>query len=969
MSSSRTRLTGALALGVAAAGLVAPAASANPAGTGLVINEVYGGGGNANAVYTNDFIELYNPSTAPISLNGKSLQYRSAAPSSAVPGESNVFALPDVSVPAGGYFLVKAAPGTTVTDKPLPAFDAQATGTALNLSGTGGQIYLADTITALDAGTGPISSSAVIDFVGWGSSTTSYEGTVAAPTTNATSLARKSTGADSDDNAADFAAGAPTPTASGGATIPDPEPTPDPVLKTIPEIQGTGPASPLLGTKVIARGIVTAAYPTGGLNGFYIQTPGSGSASLDLASRTSSDGVFVYQESAARPVTVVPGDYVQVTGTVAEYAGITQVSVAATSDIAELTDTVAPVVATSTTAWPETAAEKEKLEGVLYRPSGDFTVTNTYSTNQYGEVGLARGNKPLIQPTQVADAQDAAAIAAVTADNLARSIVLDDAASTNYTATSTSSTVCGTRPTPCLTNGALTPPYISNTEPVRVGAKAVFDADVIFTEGGSASAPTYRFQPLAPVTGPDNAGSPVAFENTRTAAPDAKRINARGTADIKVASFNVLNYFTSLGDADDDGVADGTCTAYTDRAGDGVTVNTGCDFRGAWDPRDLERQQTKIVKAINALDADVVGLMEIENSLALGETADEATSTLVAALNADAKADVWAANPSSADLPRASEMDVIANAIIYRKASVKRLGASQALGALSGTGEAFDNAREPIAQAFQPRQGGTAILFAVNHFKSKGSGADDGTGQGNANPDRIAQATALRDWIPTVQAETGVKAVLLAGDFNSYAMEDPMQVLGAAGYHNVEREFGADEYSYSFSGLSGSLDHIVANKAAMDLATGADIWNINSGESLALEYSRWNYHGTDFHEPTPFRSSDHDPVILGLDLAPRVVDKVRSTTTVKLSPSRIRQHRTRALLRVWVRSAGRIPPGKVKVWVSGRGSRIVSLHHGHATLRLAAFTRSGPKTVKVTYLGTPRIKRSAASRSFLVLRR
>src|SRR5690606_33610531 len=131
-----------------------------------------------------------------------------------------------------------------------------------------------------------------------------------------------------------------------------------------------------------------------------------------------------------------------------------------------------------------------------------------------------------------------------------------------------------------------------------------------------------------------------------------------GKADLKVASFNVLNYFTTLGDADDDNVGDGGCTAYEDRSGDGNNVRGGCDQRGAWDPEDFERQQAKIVSAINGLDADVVGLMEIENSETLGETVDEATNSLVAALNADAGAGTWAANPSSDELP-AGGTDVI----------------------------------------------------------------------------------------------------------------------------------------------------------------------------------------------------------------------------------------------------------------------------------------------------------------------
>jgi 5'-nucleotidase len=95
-------------------------------------------------------------------------------------------------------------------------------------------------------------------------------------------------------------------------------------------------------------------------------------------------------------------------------------------------------------------------------------------------------------------------------------------------------------------------------------------------------------------------------------------------------------------------------------------------------------------------------------------------------------------------------------------------------------------------------------------------------------------------------------------------MEDPLDVLYKAGYTDVGSRFDNDSWSYSFSGLSGSLDHILVNDAALALATGADHWNINSGESVALEYSRFNYHATDFHQADPYRSSDHDPVVLGL---------------------------------------------------------------------------------------------------------
>ena len=150
-----------------------------------------------------------------------------------------------------------------------------------------------------------------------------------------------------------------------------------------------------------------------------------------------------------------------------------------------------------------------------------------------------------------------------------------------------------------------------------------------------------------------------------------------------------------------------------------------------------------------------------------------------------------------------------------------------------------------------------------------------------------------------------MKSVVLGGDFNSYAMEDPLRILYDAGFTNVEQKFANGEYSYSFSGLSGSLDHILVNDAALQRSTGTDIWNINGGESLALEYSRYNYHGTDFHAAGPFRSSDHDPVILGMKTglvaAPGPVD-----TTVNGTAAPIQYGKAGS---VAVRSLRRPPPG------------------------------------------------------------
>lgn len=908
-------LLGAGSLGLATLATGLSLAPAQAASTGLVISEAYGGGGNAGATLTHDFVEIHNPTAQPISVEGMSIQYRSSGSTSAASG---VTALSG-TVPAGGYYLVQQAQGSGGTQS-LPTPDA--TG-SVAMSGSAFTVWLAEGTTALNPPAGSLTTvPGVVDLLGVNSNT--WEGpSKAAGTANSTSSSRVAP--DADHNGAEFTTGAPTPQASGGQ--PDPEPDPDPTAASIAEIQGAGEVSPLVGTEVVTTGVVTAVPEF--LFGFYLQTPGTGGS--DRAAGAASDGLFVYFPQGAGDVMVQPGQHVRVTGEVAEFAGATQV-VSSQAEVEQLEASAEPVTAYAG-EWPATDAAKESLEGMLFDPTDErFTVTNTFATNRFGEVGLALGDTPLLQPTEVADAQDAAAIAAVVADNAARAIVLDDGSSADYTSSSRS---------------GLTPPYVSNTAPVRVGAAATFTEPVVLTEGGSPSSPTYRFQPTVSVSGPDyTTTSPAVFEDTRTAAPEEVG------GDVSVASFNVLNYFTTLGDADDDNVGDGGCTAFTDRAGDGNNVRGGCDQRGAWDPQDFARQQEKIVSAINTLDADVVGLMEIENSARLGEEADEATLSLVAALNEAAGFEKWAANPSSSELPPTSEQDVITNAIIFQPAAVERVGESRALGEQSAAGQAFDNAREPLGQVFAPVGGGEEVLVVVNHFKSKGSGEDDGTGQGNANPDRVAQATALRDWVPGIAADTGTEAILLLGDFNSYAQEDPMQVLYEAGYANTTDTTETPEYSYSFSGLSGSLDHVLANGAAMEALTGVDTWNINSGESVALEYSRFNIHGTDFHQSGPFRSSDHDPVKIGLDLVADAPELAASEVSVKVRPKQPKAGKGRLVLQVRVTGDGDRPTGAVTVLAGGREVEADLKRSGRVVLTLRnPFGQQGTYPVVVRYSG------------------
>ena len=618
-------------------------------------------------------------------------------------------------------------------------------------------------------------------------------------------------------------AGTPTPNALPGDDSTEPPVEPGEVVP-IADIQGTGPESPLVGQTVTTEGVVTAVWAEGGLNGYTIQTAGSGGAPKSAGD--ASDGLFVYSPQTAAEVSA--GDSVQVTGSVSEYYGQTQITVSANGLVPLEEALAAPVPVEG--EFPEGDDAREALESMLVLPTGDITVADNYGTNRYGEVGLVNGTEPLRQSTDVVSPGDEAI--AYEADSAERAYVLDDGASADYTA--------GASDVPV--------PYVSTDEPLRVGAAAEFTDPVVVAYGFDM----WRLQPTTWLTG-ENADEvqPATFEDTREDAPQ----DVGG--DITVSSFNVLNYFTTTGDQ-----LQG-CTSYDDREGNPITVRGGCDARGAWDADNFERQQSKIVDAINSLDASVLSLEEIERSSAFDKDRDEALSLLVDALNADAGSDKWAFAESPEELP--ADEDVIRTAFIYQPADVQPVGESTIL---TGS-DAFGNAREPLAQAFTTGEDDEPFVAIVNHFKSKGSGSgdgnvDNGDGQGNSNADRVAQAEALVAFADEQKEAAGTDDVVLLGDFNSYTEEDPMQVFYSAGYVNIGKDF-TDEQTYLFGGRVGSLDHVLTSEALVEDVTGADIWNINSVESIGLEYSRFNSNVTDLYAEGPFRSSDHDPLIMGLD--------------------------------------------------------------------------------------------------------
>lgn len=839
------RRLGGLILGAAlTTGVITAApAGASPANDEVVIAETYLNGGSAGATYLNKYVELYNPTDEAIDVAGWSVQYRSYSSTGSFTG---VIPLGDRHIEPGGRLLVgggsNAANGAPITPDVT---------SAVSFSGNanGGTLALAKTTAPLSGDRAAVlGTDSVVDVVGYGASTT-YEGSGPAPSgySVTSSLNRSTAGTDTDNNAADLIGAAPSPVACGDTCNGSGEPVDPPVEKTIAEIQGAGPTSPLAGKDVITTGVVTAVYKTGGFSGAYLQTDSTGGP-IDPAAHPASDGIFVFSSAFAAGVN--KGDLVKVTGGVSEFNGLTEISTSAGGW--ELLGQAQGVEA-SPVSFPLSAAQRESFEGMLVQPTGRFTITNNYATNQYAEIGLADGDKALPTPTNVV--APGAPAAALQAENDARLITLDDGASLNFFGAANQGTPL---------------PWLTADNEVRAGAPVTFDDPVVLDYRNNA----WKLQPTQQLTA--GGDEPVEIGSTRAATP--KDVGG----DVKLGTFNVLNYFTQT--AAEHVAAGGTCSTYKDRAGNPVTADscTGNGPRGAADDANLERQQAKIVAAINTLNADVVSLEEIENSTAVGlPDRDDALGNLVDALNAAAGNEKWAFVPSPAEVPTGE--DVIRTAFIYQPSAVQTVGDSKIL--IGAT--AFDNAREPLAQAFRPVGGGDASTFVVivNHFKSKGSGStpedeDQGDGQGASNHSRKLQAQALVDFANSFKATVGTDAVFLTGDFNAYNEEDPVKIIEAAGYVNVPRKL-TDKETYQFDGQIGSLDHVFASAAAFPKVTGADIWNINAYESVAREYSRHNYNVTDFYRVDPFRASDHDPEIVGF--SPEADDH---TVTASVKPTR-----------------------------------------------------------------------------------
>ena len=563
-------------------------------------------------------------------------------------------------------------------------------------------------------------------------------------------------------------------------------------------VQGSGGASALEGDTVLIEGIVIASFT--GISGFFVQEEDTDSD----ADPATSEGIFVSYDGDLPDV----GSLVGVIGDVSEFFERTQ-----------LTTTEAPEVISTENALPTQSAlslpfadpaQAESLEGMLVSTAQALVVTDNYTLGRFGQVTLS--TERLFVPTNIfAPGSDEAND--LEADNALNRILLDDGN--------------------------------SNQNP----------EDVIFPTGGLSAANTLRLgDTVASLTGVvdfsfgDYRVLPTedptfVISNSRSAEPDLELGN------LKVASLNVLNYFTTL---NPDNLRRGP--------------------RGANTPVEFERQKAKTVAAIVAMDADIVGLMEIENN---GFSEGSAIDDLVSAINAEMGEGTY----SIVDAGGPVGTDAITVALIYKSSKLSLSGDVKILNSSNSSkdenGDAlFDDTknRPSVIQKFALRENLQQLVISVNHLKSKGSGCGAGdddttTGQGNCNLTRTRAAQAVVVFLDEQYADA---PTLIIGDLNAYAKEDPISAIIDSGYTDLANAFGgAEAYSYAFGGRVGYLDHALANASALEKVVDATEWHINADEPIILDYNvefKSDSNINNYYAPDAYRMSDHDPVVIALQL-------------------------------------------------------------------------------------------------------
>ncbi|MCF2859173.1 ExeM/NucH family extracellular endonuclease [Pseudoalteromonas sp. SMS1] len=568
----------------------------------------------------------------------------------------------------------------------------------------------------------------------------------------------------------------------------------DPATR-ISVIQGNGQSSPLVEQSVVIEGVVVASFQDAGQHGGFFVQEEDQHADRD---NTTSEGIFVADTNTKVKV----GEQVRVLGKVAEKYDLTQINTVA-GTLSCATDVLTQVTPTEVNLPFAKDFDQESLEGMWVSMPQKLHVTLSHNFTKYGEIYLSQGMR--MQPTNKYPKDDPRR--AELAELNVRNVLLVDDNSTQSNPEDISYY-----------------PGFSAEMPLRSGDQVSNMSGVIHY--------TYGNYKLIPTSLPKFEKS-----NPRRTKPPVRQSEQH----IRVASFNVLNYFVDF------------------------------NGRGANNEKEFNRQRSKVIRAILASDADVVGLMEIENN---GYGDSSAIKNLIDGLNALDDVHDWAfINPQLEQVGT----DAVTVGIIYRANRVLPVGAAQVI-----TDAPFDEAtrahRPPMLQSFKPINGGKEVRMVVNHFRSKGGscGADmDDAVEGACNGQRLLAAKTVIAELTKANQNADAPVYAILGDFNAYAYEAPMLEFYNAGFANVSLEKAVgDNYSYYYSGVAGSLDHMLTASSSMGSVVQTMHWHINADEAAGLDYNtegKSEAQQAKWFSDSPYRSSDHDPVIADFDLEAIVI--------------------------------------------------------------------------------------------------
>jgi uncharacterized protein len=584
-------------------------------------------------------------------------------------------------------------------------------------------------------------------------------------------------------------------------------------------IQGSGLSTPIPGV-VTTNGVVVGDFEgTAANSGFFIQ---------DLAGDgdpATSDGIFVYTGSSDL---VSVGQVVRVTGFARERFNQTTIngtnsnsSAVPAANIVQCG--VGSVMPIDVTLPFDTVDFPERYEGMYVRLPQALVIAEYFNYDRFGEIVLAQPLPGETRPFTGTSIDEPGVPALDRAyQNSLRRITLDDANSAQN---------------PAVLRHPNGDPF-SLTNRFRGGDTVQNTVGVL---GFDFS--LYRIFPTGPAD--------YVSVNPRPASPEPVG------GSVRVAAMNTLNFFVTLDTTANDS-GPGPC---------GANQNLDCRGADADQPLEFTRQRDKLLTALSGLDADVIGLNELENT-----PGAEPLESIVSGM-------------SGYDYIHTGTIgtDAIKVGLIYRPAVVSPVGPYQTLDSNDDPRFIDTKSRPSLAQTFMVNATGAKFTVVVNHLKSKGSDCNDigdpdlGDGQGNCSQTRRAAAEALVDWIASDPTRSGDTDFIIMGDLNSYAREDTITEIKAGSddvagtgddFTNLISYYqGVYAYSYTFDGQAGYLDHALANASLLAQITGAEDWHINSDEPDVLDYDTTFKPPAqdDLYEVNAYRTSDHDPVIVGLN--------------------------------------------------------------------------------------------------------